>query len=492
MRCTMEVSLRRIAANTGWLLGGKGVGAVLSLFYIGIATRTLGLDGFGHFALIVGIGQTVTGLVTFQTWQLVVRYGAALREDPDRGALHGLVRFAMRLDLASAAVGSAVAVGAIIGLAPVFGWSTGMQRQAAAFCVALLLAIRSTPIGILRLHDLYARSAVADVVTPVVRLGGALLALAAGWGVAGFLLAWAAAELATAAAYWMLALRAEPLRFGAGRASARTPGMWRFVLATNASATIALSSRQLILLGVGLVAGPAAAGGYRIAAQLSQALAKLTAAVSRAVFPELARRLHDAAPGEMRRLAARVTGASLAAGMLGVAIAVLAGRPLVRAIAGAGFEAAYGPIVLLTIAAAIDLAAVAFEPVLVAAGRAGRALGWRVVATVVQIAALALLATTFGAIGAAWATVLGSGVAAVVLGMAASRVLGRGSLERPAARHGPARLDMVPAPSASMDCSVTALPVAAPDAVLSNTHQRCAAPASAMSAPASSPSRAAS
>src|SRR3546814_11340903 len=39
-------SLRSILQNTGWLLTGKGVGAVLSLFYLAIVTRTLGPAGF--------------------------------------------------------------------------------------------------------------------------------------------------------------------------------------------------------------------------------------------------------------------------------------------------------------------------------------------------------------------------------------------------------------------------------------------------------------
>lgn len=416
----MNISLRRIAANTGWLLAGKGVGAILSLFYIAIATRTLGLHDFGVFALIVGIGQTVTGFVTFQTWQLVVRYGVPLLDEPDRAGLHALVRFAIGLDVKSALAGSVIAVGAVYGLAPRFGWTGELQWQASLFCLALLLSIRSTPIGILRLRDRYARSTVADAVTPIVRLAGALLAWLAAPGVEGMLLAWAVAELATAAAYWILALRIEPLTFGRAMAPA---GAWQFVLSTNATSTLALSSRQVMLLGVGIFAGPAAAGGYRVAAQLSQSLAKLTGSVSRTLFPEFVQRLRDGSRAELRRLSARIMGASLLTGAVAVAVAAVLGQPLIRAIAGPGFESAYRPVLLLTIAAAIDLVSVTFEPLLVAAGRSGRALGLRLIATVLQFAALFILATALGAIGAAWATLFGSLVAMVITGTAALQVI---------------------------------------------------------------------
>ena len=35
--------MRRLFTNMGWLLGGRGINAVLSLVYLALATRTLGL-----------------------------------------------------------------------------------------------------------------------------------------------------------------------------------------------------------------------------------------------------------------------------------------------------------------------------------------------------------------------------------------------------------------------------------------------------------------
>ena len=49
----------RILANTGWLLGGKGVGAVLSLAYLAIVTRTLGVADFGRFALVLSAANVI-------------------------------------------------------------------------------------------------------------------------------------------------------------------------------------------------------------------------------------------------------------------------------------------------------------------------------------------------------------------------------------------------------------------------------------------------
>jgi O-antigen/teichoic acid export membrane protein len=69
--------MKRLFSNMGWLLGGRGLNAVLSLVYLALATRALGTVGFGHFALIVALGQAITGLANFQTWQFIVRWGAS-------------------------------------------------------------------------------------------------------------------------------------------------------------------------------------------------------------------------------------------------------------------------------------------------------------------------------------------------------------------------------------------------------------------------------
>src|SRR3546814_14513144 len=112
----LPADLRRVFANAGWLLGGKGVGALLSIIYIALATRTLGLEEFGRFALVVALGQAIAGLVTFQTWQFVVRYGAAARMEGDVARRERIVAFELMLDLASAAGGGLLAAGGVVAL----------------------------------------------------------------------------------------------------------------------------------------------------------------------------------------------------------------------------------------------------------------------------------------------------------------------------------------------------------------------------------------
>ena len=101
--------MRAAARNLGWLLASRSVLAILSLFYLGIATRSLGVVGFGRFALITGAAQTLATLVAFQSWQVIVQYGVGPLATRDDAALGRLFRGSAILDAASALVGAALA-----------------------------------------------------------------------------------------------------------------------------------------------------------------------------------------------------------------------------------------------------------------------------------------------------------------------------------------------------------------------------------------------
>jgi hypothetical protein len=56
-------ALVSVAQNFGWMLASRGVSAVFSLVYLAIVTRSLGVEGFGKFALITGAAQLLANLL---------------------------------------------------------------------------------------------------------------------------------------------------------------------------------------------------------------------------------------------------------------------------------------------------------------------------------------------------------------------------------------------------------------------------------------------
>lgn len=421
-------TLARVLENTVWLLAGKGVGAVLSLVYLGLATRTLGAERFGHFVLVLGTAQAIGAFVNFQSWQIVVRFGMAHLHAKRYDAIGRLIGFSATLDLVGAVVGCAIATVAVSVLGPHFGWDEAVRHEALLFSFVLLLSIRSTAIGILRLNDRFGLGAVADAATPVSRCIGALVVLATGPSINGFLGAWAVAEVVSATVYWTFALhvgkalgRIRVARIGA--ITAENPGVLRFAAITNAGSTLNAVGKQFAVLIVGFFVGPVAAGIYRLAFQLGQALARVSEMFSRAVFAELTRLNFGDRRADLKRLFRNTTRLVAGAAAIVVLILFVGGKTVLGVIAGPEYSAAYPLLLLLGGAAALDLGGVGFEPALLATDRAGTALCVRLITTLAMIALLFLLLPPLGVTGAAMATLGASAMGLVLFGITAWRAI---------------------------------------------------------------------
>ncbi|MGI4746258.1 MAG: lipopolysaccharide biosynthesis protein [Janthinobacterium lividum] len=417
-----------VLRNIGWLLAGKGVGAVLSLVYLALTARTLRPEAFGQFTLILATGQAIAALVSFQSWQIVVRHGMAHLAAGRFERLGRVVAFCTAIDFAAAGAGCVLSTIGVLLLGPVLGWSAALSHTALAFCVVMLLSVRSTPVGVLRLFDRFAVGAAADATTPIMRFAGSLVVVAIHPSITGFLIAWGAAEIATSMVYWFMARRVAapsvslPTLHGAWQAPSENAGLWRFTWMTNAGTTLEAVGKQFGVLIVGLATGPVAAGNYRLAFQLSQSIARISDMAARAMFAELARAHVRQVQPAIQHLVRQLTHLAIAAGGVVVVVVVL-GPPALRLIAGDGHAGATLPLQLLGCAAAVDLAAVGFQPLLIAVGHAGRALLLQAAATLCLVVAMVILLPPFGAVGMAAAMLIASTCAAILFGIAAMRVV---------------------------------------------------------------------
>ncbi len=397
--------MKRLFTNMGWLLGGRGVNAVLSLVYLALATRTLGLEQFGYFAAIVALGQAVTGLANFQTWQFIVRWGA------NGAGPSEATGFAIALDIVSVVVGTVLAALLVWSVPYWLPLPTDLLWLTFGYCVVSLLSIRSTPTGLLRLRFQYASATAAETVQPILRAAGAVLAFAFMPTVTGFILAYAVSEIAVAAALWFAAAREQRIDFSSvslSRIPEKYPDAWRFVWSTNMSGSLTIAGKQVMILLVGTFGGATLLGGFRVASQLGQALIALAQTVSKAILPELVQAKQDAVV-----MARRMANIALIGGVLAVLVALFAGRWGLQVIAGEEFRAFYWAMVILSIAGAVELVGASLESLLVSAGKAYTAFIVRAVPTILALVLLDTAIDWNGAKGAAFA-VLGSSSLAVI------------------------------------------------------------------------------
>lgn len=405
--------METIFRNLGWLLASRGINALLSLVYLALTTRTLGLENFGYFTLIVVLAQALAGFVSFNGWQAVVRWGV------ESSAARSATGFALALDLSSIVVGVILSWGLAalasfwLPLPDELFWSTF------GLCAVTIIAIRSTPTGVLRLFERYDLAAKADAVLPVTRAIGATLAALFAPNVTGFVVAWGIAELACAATFWIYSARYVTIGWpdiSLKRLPREHPDVWQFILGTSLSRTLAVISKQCMILLVGALGGAALAGGYRVASQLGQALVQLGEALSRAVYPEFVK-TKDAAIV----LSNKITLLCLMTGAVAIPAAYWGGEWAIRSLAGPEYVFVHLAMVILACAGALELLAANWESLLVAKHKAITPFLLRIVPLILVISALHFLITNWQLEGAAAGILMMSALSAFGLGFAVSQ-----------------------------------------------------------------------
>jgi O-antigen/teichoic acid export membrane protein len=370
----------RLLKNAGWLLGGKTFAALLSLVYLAMLTRSLGPENFGVFALIFSFAQLIAGVVSFQTWQIIIRYGTRDILDQRSDRFGQVVMLCLSFDLASFVVGGVFASAGAFYLGVYYGWSHGFSVFVMIFCWMILLSARGTPSGILAVHDRFRDAALGDSLVPLLRFLGVAAAILIAPTLVNFLLVWALSELLATLVMWIVVWRTTSLRLGtptiAGIVSTYRlyPGIGRFAAFTNLGASVRLASQQFIVVIVGFFVGPAAAGFFRLGHQLGQVLARIADAIAQVLFAEFNRIAHadgHAATTSLINQGFKVT--ALSAGTL-LLLLVFLGKVFLLAVFGSAFVPAYPLVVILGAAAALQVGSAALEPALLARGQSGQAL----------------------------------------------------------------------------------------------------------------------
>lgn len=439
---TKDGPLRSVLRNAGYLGSTKILGAVFGVVALSCAGRALGPTLFGVLTLIHTYALGANALTNFQSWQVVIRYGAPALEKGDTNIAGDAIRLSLGLDLCSGVFGMLAGMLLLPLLADRFGIDGAWTWMAIAYCTIVPSMASATPTGMLRLLDRFDLLALQQPITPIVRCILAVAALACGLGLPGFVVAWYVADLVGDAALWILAVRElrrrNMLRFmrpGLRDPASRLPGSWHFVWTTNMSTSLGAGWGPVGNLIIGAMLGPAAAGVYKVASTLLDAAGKPADMLSKGFYPEIMRQ--DPHGPEPWRLALRAGAISGGAGICLGIIVVAAAPWLIDTVFGHRYASASGILGIMTVALAVSMATFPFQSLLYMAGRQSDALRAQAVATAGYLSALVALAWTLGLTGAAIAYVIGN--VAVAFMMGAYTHAAHASLRRDAGMQGKAR-----------------------------------------------------
>lgn len=434
---------KRIATNTGLMVGSKALAALLGLGSLAIATKSLDGYAFGVIVFLHAYMLFFSEVATFQAWQSIIRFGTDDIKNGDCDRLARLLKFGVQLDALAAILGYALAVG-IFGLimflaAQIPGLSPpdsdggiDVYHYLMLYCILILIRQRSTSIGVFRLFDKFSVLAIQSLIMPTLRFLGVSIAALNGAGFEGFLLAWFCGSLP---AYIFLptmgaielhkrrllgaVIRARVNFFAPGK------GIWAFVWKSNIDSTLAASNLQLPMLLVTAVFGPVWAGIYKIAEEIAKLLSEGFKLLDQVIYPELAKMVSAGEADKIWRLVTRAALILLSFGMFMSVLFLIVGPDLLKLLTTKDYTPAVPLASLLVPAAALLGTAAPLYPIFYAADKPHQAIYARGAGVLVYVLSFFAFSFTIGNMAPAWAAILGNATAVVLVVTMARRTLNK-------------------------------------------------------------------
>ncbi len=402
----VEVSARRTAVGSAWLLLAQGLMLPAGLATLVYLSRTLGPPIYGQYATVMAL----LVWLEFGLSAILIRSSVKMisqSEDP-RGTAAGLLRLAAVIGVVGAAALWLLAV-PLAGLLGDAALAAPLRLAAIDLPLFVLAAIYQSAVTAMG-H--FGRRAMITAVRWPLRLGLAILFVELGYGLTGALWAVIGASLAEL----LVGFCIHPLRFWRARAiTGRLHLAETLPLFASSLALRAMDGADLLLLR-GFGADAADAGIYAV----SMNLAVIPGLVSMAIYPTLMATLIRMHRAGREPAARRLCAAVLRAGvwLIPPTAAVTVAAPALVVLCFDVDYAAAGPLLQVLLWGGLARLIIAVGGAMLAGvGRSTWA--WWAVAPAVPVAFVGyvLLIPRFGPMGAAWSTTIAGAVGvAVTLG----------------------------------------------------------------------------
>lgn len=154
---------------------GEFGSAVMTVFTTMAVIWALGDTNNGIFVLAQSYMNIVDGLINFQSWQAVIKYGSECIENKDYEELSSIIKIGMIVDFVTAAAGTVVAIAIIPILGSFFNWVPELQTCAFIFSLEIVFHFSGASVGVLRLLNRFKLVAIQKNVVAAVKLLGVIV-----------------------------------------------------------------------------------------------------------------------------------------------------------------------------------------------------------------------------------------------------------------------------------------------------------------------------
>lgn len=416
------MTTKTVFANMGRLLSGKIAAGLISLIYIAIAARTLGVRDYGVLNLVHGYAALMGGLIAFSGFHGVVTYGAEAISKGQPKRLSNLIWLMSLIEVAMAILAIIAAILLIGTVGRLMNWPPEAVTFAPLYTLAILATVRATPWGLLQLADRFDLIGAHQAVMPFVRLIGVLVILAIDGGLTAFLWVWLLSAIMEGLSMWVMAWwvyrnseLVSILQFNAAQARRENSGLLKFIATTNFDLTMRDFAPKAMPLMIGWILGPAATGLYTLALRASAVLYQPAQMLAQAGYSVIAKlivaRDFRSAKAAIRHSVLISTGASI---LVAAIIAVFSAH-ILKLLGGNEFTDGATLLALMAAGRAIMAGTPILSSAVTILGKPGKSVTANLISNLALLPFLAPMLWWLGLNGAGWHAILQGTVLSIML-----------------------------------------------------------------------------
>jgi O-antigen/teichoic acid export membrane protein len=160
---------RKLAKNVTTVLVGNGGSSIINFFVTIIMVRVLGNTDYGIFLISLQYMNLVDGIVNFQSWVGVIKYGSEAIVEKNEPKLAAIFKQGFKIDFITAILGCIIAWLILPVAGTIMKWTELQIILAAIFSIEIVFHIEGTSLGILRLFDKFNMTASQSIVSALLK-----------------------------------------------------------------------------------------------------------------------------------------------------------------------------------------------------------------------------------------------------------------------------------------------------------------------------------
>lgn len=161
---------RKLFKNVMTVLVGNCGSSVINFIITLIMVKSLGNTNYGIFLVALQYMNLIDGVVNFQSWAGVIKYGSEAIVEKRDDKLAAIFKSGFIIDILTAILGMAVAIVILPVIVSFMKWNEELAVIAAIFSIEILFHIEGTSIGVLRLFDKFNLTAIQSIISALAKL----------------------------------------------------------------------------------------------------------------------------------------------------------------------------------------------------------------------------------------------------------------------------------------------------------------------------------